>query len=239
MMCSDFEKTISQLAGSELMEASTQTAALRHAEVCASCAARLADERVLVSGVRALRAELAGEQAPAHVEQVLLNAFRERGGTASVVPIPQRNVIRANWRVAAIAAVFLLATSIGTIIFVRSLPRETPSPAKAEALTSVPDQAATITRATDKRDELPAVSTPRRRSRARTPRAETVTEFFPLVEGDDLESLEGTQIVRVELTPSALREVGLPTSYASSADAVKADLILGQDGLARAIRFVR
>lgn len=239
MKCSDFDKTISQLAGSELMEASKQTAALRHAEVCASCAARLIDERVFVSGVRAVRAEVAAEQAPAHLEQVLLNAFRERGRTASVVPLAQRNLVWGHWRVAAIAAVLLLATSIGTIVLVRSLPRETPAPAKAEALASVPGSSTKSSSATDKRDEPTAIPRPRRRSMARTPRVETVTEFFPLNEGDDLDSLEFTQIVRVELNPSALREVGLPTSYASNGDAVKADLILGQDGLARAIRFVR
>jgi hypothetical protein len=238
MKCSDFEKAILQLAGSELMEASTRTAALRHSEVCARCAARLVDERVLISGVRAVRRVLGSEQAPAHLEQVLLNAFRERG-TASVVPMPRRNLHWANWRVAAIAAVLVLAGSIGTIVFVRSVPREEPSPPKAQALPSAPDSPVTKATATEKRDELVAISTPRRRSTRRTPRPETVTEFFPLNEGDDLESLEFTQIVRVELTPSALREVGLPLSYASDRDAVKADLVLGEDGVARAIRFVR
>ena len=239
MKCSDFEKTISQLAGSELIEASRRTKALRHAEVCAHCAARLIDERVLISGVRAVRAELANEQAPPRLERALLNAFRERGRAASVIPMPQRNLSWANWKLAAIAAVLLLATSIGTIVFVRSLPREVPLPAKAEALASEPDVPVTNSKDTAKRDGLPVMSRPRRRSRPGTPRPESVTEFFPLNEGEDLESLEFTQIVRVELTPSALREVGLPISYASDRDAVKADLILGQDGLARAIRFVR
>ena len=239
MKCGDFENAISLLAGSELMEASTRTAALQHAEICRSCAARLTDERVLIFGVRALRAELRSQQAPPHLEQVLLNAFREQGRTASVIPMPRRNLPWGNWRVAAIAAVLLFATSIGTIVFVRSWQREMPSPPKAQALPLVPDALVTSSGATKKRNELAVMSKPQRRSRPRTPRPETVTEFFPLNEGDDLDSLEFTQIVRVELTPSALREVGLPMSYASDRDAVKADLMLGQDGLARAIRFVR
>lgn len=238
MKCSDFEKTISQLAGSELIEASRRTAALRHTEVCANCAARLTDERVLISGVRAVRVELANEQAPPRLEQVLLNAFRERGRAASVIPIPRRKLPWTNWRVAAIAAALLLATSIGAILLVRSLTREVPVLPKAVALPSVTDVPVTSPKATENGDELAVMSRSRGR-RARTPLPETVTEFFPLNEGEDLESLEFTQIVRVELTPSALREVGLPISYASDRDAVKADLILGQDGLARAIRFVR
>ena len=239
MKCSDFDKTLTQLAGNELIEASKRTATLRHTEVCASCATRLSDERILISGVRAVRAELASEQAPAQLEQLLLNAFRGQGRAASEVPMPRRNLPWANRRVAAVAAVILFTISIGTIVFVRSLPRKVSLPPKAEALRSAPDSLMPSSGAIGKRDELVAISTPRRRNKARTARAETVTEFFPLNEGDDLESLEFTQIVRVELTPSALREVGLPITYASDRDAVKADLVLGQDGLARAIRFVR
>jgi hypothetical protein len=68
---------------------------------------------------------------------------------------------------------------------------------------------------------------------------EVVTEFFPLLEGDDLSSLESGQIVRVELQGSELLAVGLPVDAAMTGEPVKADVVLGHDGLARAIRFVR
>jgi len=45
--------------------------------------------------------------------------------------------------------------------------------------------------------------------------------------------------VRVELPGSALGEVGLPFDPETAPESVKADVVLGQDGLARAIRFVR
>jgi hypothetical protein len=69
--------------------------------------------------------------------------------------------------------------------------------------------------------------------------AEVVTQFFSLREGEDLSELESLQLVRVELPGSALSEVGLPVDPETATEPVKADVVLGQDGLARAIRFVR
>lgn len=68
---------------------------------------------------------------------------------------------------------------------------------------------------------------------------EAVTEFYPLREGEDLTVLETLQLVRVELPSSALSEVGLPVALDAAQTRVKADVALGEDGLARAIRFVR
>jgi hypothetical protein len=66
-----------------------------------------------------------------------------------------------------------------------------------------------------------------------------VTEFFPLLEGDDLNTVESGQIVRVELSGAVLLAAGLPIDAALVDEPVKADVILGHDGQARAIRFVR
>lgn len=83
---------------------------------------------------------------------------------------------------------------------------------------------------------------PRVRQRAVRNKAEVtelVTQFFPLREGDDLASLENMRLVRVALPGSALGEVGLPVTREIANSQVKADVVLGDDGLARAIRFVR
>jgi hypothetical protein len=68
---------------------------------------------------------------------------------------------------------------------------------------------------------------------------EIVTRFFPLREGEDLTALDSLQVVRVELSGSAFGEVGLPVDPEMVNEPVKADVVLGQDGMARAIRFVR
>jgi hypothetical protein len=46
-------------------------------------------------------------------------------------------------------------------------------------------------------------------------------------------------MLRVELPGSALREAGFPVDFETAQTSVIADVVLGQDGLARAIRFVR
>jgi len=79
----------------------------------------------------------------------------------------------------------------------------------------------------------------RRASADSSDEAEVVTRFYPLREGEDLTELESLQLVRVELPGSALSEVGLPVDPETASAPVIADVVLGQDGLARAIRFVR
>jgi hypothetical protein len=238
MKCSDFEKSISQLAGNGLIEASTQAAVLRHVEGCEQCAARLAGERMLISGVRAVRAEIANEQAPAHVEQALRNAFRTQD-RAAVLVMPQRKRRLTSWKAAAIAAAILLAASIGAIVLVRSFTDKDTLPPQVNVPLTVPNSPAPSPKVQDVRDQVTQVNTPRRRAKKVARHSEMVTEYFPLIEGDDLNSVEFTQVVRVELTPSALREVGLPSTYAAEGEFIKADVVLGNDGIARAIRFVR
>jgi hypothetical protein len=68
--------------------------------------------------------------------------------------------------------------------------------------------------------------------------AESVTEFVPLVAGG-APPLTSGQLVRVELPRSAAASLGLPLDPARVGEMIKADVLLGEDGLARAIRLVR
>ncbi len=74
---------------------------------------------------------------------------------------------------------------------------------------------------------------------ARAPAAaESVTEFMPLVAGSAPPMTSG-RLVRVEVSRSALASLGLPVDMTRAGETVKADVLLGEDGLARAIRLVR
>ena len=46
-------------------------------------------------------------------------------------------------------------------------------------------------------------------------------------------------VVRVQLPMSSLRLMGLLVSEESSAERIEADVLVGQDGLARGVRFVQ
>ena len=50
---------------------------------------------------------------------------------------------------------------------------------------------------------------------------------------------EGGQVIRVTLPRSAMRTVGLPVPENGWYERVPADVVLGQDGVARAVRFVK
>jgi hypothetical protein len=77
-------------------------------------------------------------------------------------------------------------------------------------------------------------------SATRPNEAESVTEFIPLVAGaPSATPLESGQLVRVQLPRAALASLGLPLNAERGNEPVKADVLLGNDGLAHAIRFVR
>jgi hypothetical protein len=65
------------------------------------------------------------------------------------------------------------------------------------------------------------------------------TDFIPLTYGASLSGTDGGHVVRLELPRTALAQFGLPVNAERSGEPVTADVLLGEDGLARAIRFVR
>ena len=57
--------------------------------------------------------------------------------------------------------------------------------------------------------------------------------------GSDLTPIDSGSLVRVELPRSALESFGLPMNMERAGERIKADVLVGSDGPARAIRFVR
>jgi hypothetical protein len=254
MNCQEFEKLAPELARNRLLDAATRAQGLAHAEGCERCAALLAEEQALLAGVRAVVAEIAGEEAPARVEAALLAAFRAQTASAAsptVLPLPSQPRWWSGWKLAAVTAGILLLIAV-TAIFWRSF--SSPKPQRDERAVlptpgSSPGSQVTAPKPVEPlvgRNQIVAGQPEKSRKRARrqvsgdnSDEAEVVTRFFPLREGEDLAALESVRLVRVELPGSALSEVGLPVAPEAANEPVKADVVLGQDGLARAIRFVR
>ncbi|MEX2262459.1 MAG: hypothetical protein WD696_10925 [Bryobacteraceae bacterium] len=67
---------------------------------------------------------------------------------------------------------------------------------------------------------------------------EIVTEFLPLDPMDTLAGLDGSRLVRVRLPRSAMATFGLPVNEERAFERIQADVLLGYDGAARAVRFV-
>ena len=71
------------------------------------------------------------------------------------------------------------------------------------------------------------------------PASEIATAFIPLAGGRGFAPAESLQLRRIELPRSALVSFGLPMNVERADQRIKADVLVGNDGVARAIRFVR
>jgi len=69
--------------------------------------------------------------------------------------------------------------------------------------------------------------------------AEIATQFMALPYAPPFDPADGGQVVRVRLPRAAMRTVGLPIDEDRWHERVPADVVLGQDGVARAVRFVK
>ncbi len=67
---------------------------------------------------------------------------------------------------------------------------------------------------------------------------EVATEFYPLIPGFDPDEAGNQPAVRVEMPRTVLASFGLPVDVERIDVPVKADLVIGETGMAQAIRFV-
>src|SRR5215471_1172517 len=256
MKCRDFELAVLSLAARRPLEGDVARQALAHAADCRHCDVRLTEERALASGIWAVVRELAAEKAPPSVESAVLAAFRERHAGASVCTarsLPGWKRQRPRWMLAAVAALILAMISVAAILHhsghpnrelvtsiagVRASGSQEPEFGQAKPQSaSRPEGAVGSIGNKDQRYVRCARSSTRRNLTINP--AEATTDFFPLMDGDDLDSLESGEVVRVELPASVLLAAGLAANLDTEGETVRADVVFAQDGLARAIRFLR
>lgn len=264
MNCEEFETIVSDLARAELMNADVREQHLAHAKACGPCATRLADKRALAAGLGALAADSEGKEARPQIEAALLSAFRQQSAPAktNVVTFPVRRRQIQLWALAA-AAVLLVACAIAASQLLKNAssvePAVTlsPSPAASPAMPEKQNLAdAEIVEPDQKRSVKPRKKPAPRRAFADrssviasigefTPVGiqesgqEVTTDFLPLTHEFDSEPLESGQLIRVQMPRTALASFGLPVNLERANVPVKADVLLAEDGSARAIRFVR
>ncbi len=248
MNCQDFETVIIEIARARLLDAVARERGLEHVETCAHCAMLLAEERALSEKLRAFSGAVRAEEIPTQIEAALLTAFHQRTAVAS--PSNGRR-----WLLA-VAAVLLLAIGLSLAGWLSLSSSQKSMTGGSTAKVSVPaptnvletsgksEQAGlqTARLAVDvklvkrqKRLVQPSVS--QRFAEAGQPR-ELVTQFFPLIQGSELIPLEGGQIVRVRMPRSNLIPLGINFNQERANDTIQADVLVSNDGLARAIRLV-
>jgi hypothetical protein len=255
MNCREFEDIVNDLVRAKMIDAASRGAGMAHVDICGRCASRLADERALSAGLKSLAASDEGKAAPASVEAALLEAFHAQASNrlARRLPVQSRS-----WSRRALAAAAAILIAFGFIVY-RAIQNEPQKDNKAQTeKTPAPKPSVVREEQVVKESGEPA---PRRESRAPRPRrgrqqrlnkpfiidgitayageSEYATDFFPLAYGGDQTPMESGEVIRVQMPRSALIAFGLPVNVERADVPVKADLLVGEDGLARAIRFVR
>jgi hypothetical protein len=251
MNCQKFENRVGELARGRMMAAEQRGAALAHTDACEDCAARLQDEEMLTRGLQSLATEMEVLAAPGQLENTLLAAFRARQVAG---PISSRRSSSRYW-LAAVAAILLIVMSVVAVrwraavvdvptqVAKEKTPPEEPRPVDKPSDQSPKEVEYRVENVSPQRSIRRASRHARLRASDNAQLAnhvsEIATDFIPLSYMSAANLQDGGQIVRVELPRSALANFGLPVNMERYNERVKADVLLGVDGLAHAIRFVQ
>ena len=180
-----------------------------HVEECARCAARMQRAGRLSEGLRAVAAGMARTEAPSRVEARLLTAFRAQTGNPEGIRNRRRWIPAATWA-AAIAAMI----AAGVFLVRDRAPERVERPAPRAVEMALLDSASSGFEG-------------------------ALEEGYMLLPGAaQLGAAEGVNILHVELRRSAMMQVGIEVSPERADETVQADVMVGTDGLARAVRFV-
>jgi hypothetical protein len=237
--CESFKTVVHEIDRPGNLEASALDAAWGHAQNCTRCARRLARARQLRTALCDLAREDEREQPPMRLEAELVCAFRAHRKV--VRSSPRRKPV---WQmaVAAMVAVMIGGGLVWHRTFERarlvarrtaplSLTEVMTKPASAPLVTAAPQESGGVQLRHS--SQASKVSAPP----AADPVAE-LAEFLPLPFADDDSPLGTAEVVRIRLSESALGELGLPVSDEAVGQPVTADVVIGEDGVARAIRFI-
>jgi hypothetical protein len=252
MNCQRFEEVASDIARAQILDASVRSDALAHCHGCEPCAVRLEDELAITDRLRDFAASLDSIGAPPRIEAQVLAAFEQR---TLKEPRPAMVSRRRYW-ISAIAALLLIVFAISIIRSRQVVPTTEKTGAGLLAEAGLPANPIAAPRASiaGQADRDQASIPPKRTSTIRhnrrsakpttnqskpTGNNEIATDFLPVTYGGVANLADGGRMVRVELPRSAMASFGLPVNMDRANEKVKADVLLGVDGLAHAIRFVR
>jgi hypothetical protein len=144
--------------------------------------------------------------------------------------------------VTAAAILLLLAASAFVLLPGASSPEQRAG-TQPVAQTSPPQNAIQADRRDNTESIKPASVSPRRishrRRHADSRSTEVATDFLPLTFVDDSRAQQSGHVVRVKVLRSALIAFGVPMNMERAGELITADVVVGEDGLARAIRFVQ
>lgn len=230
--------------------------AAAHLDNCAECLVRFQDERGLTRQLQELATQMKLLTGPAHLEAQLLKTYRE---SVSSNTTTRQRIARVNlWKSAALAAAVILFVAIVGLSWYstrRSRPGEHRPDRVAQNTPREPQVVVNRLIAQKVERPLPTINRIKNVRRKHAPKntgheplnppvsndveREVATHFMPIGFAGPINPQDGGELVRVELSRSAMLSLGLPVNMDRFGQSVKADVLLGSDGFARAIRFVQ
>ncbi len=256
MNCEDFNHALLDIARDQILEAGARTGAMAHVSSCGRCRVRLEDEQQLSRRMRALAKAMGSLNAAPQLSPRVIAMFRDQ---SRVFEFPQKTRRWKSW--AAAAAIVLLAIGLtvqlrkvfstpnGSVVSVPPSNIQAGQPEKTQGVElGLPLKSpATFVKHKPRTIPDPSVASRSLNTRGeRSPRPDTgntkseiATDFFAVGDTSASSLADGGQLVRVELPRSALMRFGLPVNNERANERVKADVLVGSDGIARAVRFIR
>jgi anti-sigma factor RsiW len=238
MNCADYRDAIVDLARGALPTAG-ETRLLAHVSECPICAAQLAGERSLSAALRGLAEDAAAESAPDALEERLVRVFVSE--KAPALPVPGGARIR--WWLPLAAGLVLAAGAVGWWRSGDVEPRTVPSPSPPPSTQASKPAAAPGPETSFTPLPVPiergAPGKPAKPSVRRQPHVLRPAGFMAIPAASGLPDFESGEIVRVEIPLTSLPSYGIEIVPDAKRTPVQADLLVGQDGQARAIRLVR
>ncbi|MGH9406565.1 MAG: anti-sigma factor family protein [Terriglobia bacterium] len=219
MNCQLFEIVAGDLARDRCVDARTRTRAQEHLKVCPACARYFAELGRLAGALDELAVAAAERKAPQEVEDYLLIRFRQWQALARRHQWPLR---RARFWTAAAAAVVVLVAAGGFLLSTGRKGHLVKNATNRFTIAAAQTQTAAAGAAA-------GVSEPQG----------WPADFLPLPYGEDTGPMTAAQVVTVTLSAEDLQDIGLPADDLGRRSQVTAEIVIGEDGIARGIRFVQ
>jgi hypothetical protein len=221
MNCAQIREQLVETARGRELPSDLRAIVFDHAGACAACAGLLDNQTQLTVALAELA--LYTDGAPARIEQVVRRQL----------PVPiVRKAVRVRWVWAGVSAI--AAGLVMTVVLINHPSRVAENKPAQTIAVSHPPPIPTP-------PSVPAVSSTRAvPSKPITRQASNdwnADDFVPLPYAEEVSPDEQTDIVRVSLPRESLLALGLPVSAERFGDQVLADVLIGTDGTARAIRI--
>jgi hypothetical protein len=214
MNCQEFWDTTPELSRKPPMGEAGE-----HWERCPDCAALLERHREIAAGLGRIAAAARPVEAPPRLEARLLAAYRAHTGLKTRTPRHWWAPLAA-WSAAAAAMV-----ALALVLVHDRQPSATTDPNTAPHRRAPVRMELAVLPASPDLDLI-------------EPSMASEAEFIPLPNAEEFDAADDMDVVRLEVPRSAMAALGFVVSAARASEPVEAEVAIGSDGLARAVRFV-